>query len=111
MRHYIMHFWHQLPNTIQINIDLMNSMDAYMYQLLCYIYLSFESKVEYLKRINTIGYLMPKWLTKTFESTSANMINANQHYFETVGQIKIIEANRWQYKIQFIIDLLATFKV
>lgn len=113
MRHYIMHFWHQLPDTIQIDIDLMNSMDTYMYRLLCYIYLSLDNKVDYLKRINTIAYLMPKWLMKTFESISNDtwLVDTNQHLLDTVGPIKIMEANRWHYKIQFIIDLLATFQV
>lgn len=118
IRHYMMHFWQQLPKHVTIYVDLMHSLDAHMYSLLMNIYLSIDAPEENLRRLNTMAYLIPMWLTKTFQHIpyaqewSLQFNNGIQYGTSTsVGQIKTNEALRWKCRIKFTVDLLIMLKV
>ena len=122
MRHYLMHFWQQLPRHVTIFVSSMHSLDSHMYSLLEDIYLSnVDTQLDNLKRINTVAYLIPVWLKKTFEyvpfdgecwdlvqhrsAGETGKVNMN------IGEIKVEEAEKWRWRIQFKCDFIVTLKV
>ncbi|KAH9417324.1 DNA-binding protein rfx6 [Dermatophagoides pteronyssinus] len=112
MRHYIMHFWQQLPSNIIIFIDQMKSLDTFMYSSLCRLYLSLDSDDKNLQHINTIGHLMYVWIKEIFNNNSNNMnkwklIISNQYDLGYLNTIKLNDALKWKFKIKFIVNLIA----
>lgn len=110
-----MHFWQQLPQHIIVYVDLMNSLDAHMYRLLMYLYLTLDNE-ENLRKLHTIVHLLPVYLAKTFAYIEHSWIIQNHHNYlplanTTVGEIKIYESKRWNLRIKFTIELIAIFKV
>ena len=113
MRHYIMHFWQQLPPNIVIYVNIMKSLDSYMYSLLCQVYLSPNSSDENLKHINTIGYVMYVWMRNIFNN-NWNIkwkLNSNRTEFDDLNTIKIQDALKWHFKIKFVVNFIASLKV
>ncbi|KAH9515974.1 DNA-binding protein rfx6 [Dermatophagoides farinae] len=112
MRHYIMHFWQQLPPNIVIYVNIMKSLDSYMYSLLCQVYLSPNSSDENLKHINTIGYVMYVWMRNIFNN-NWNIkwkLNSNRTEFDDLNTIKIQDALKWHFKIKFVVNFIASLK-
>ena len=116
MRHYIMHFWQQLPSNIVIFIDQMKLLDSFMYSSLCRLYLSLDSDDKNLQHINTIGHVMYVWIKEIFNNNSNNMnkwklIISNQYNLGYLNTIKLNDALKWKFKIKFIVNLIALLKV
>ena len=121
MRHYIMHFWQQLPSNVSIYIETMKSLDFHMYSLLENVYLSdVNSAIDNLKRMNTIATLIPVWLSKAFECvflergiepTWLLKEYNHPHLLTSISQIKVNEANKWSYRIKSKINLIVTIQV
>lgn len=121
MRHYIMHFWHQLPETIKIYVNEMDSLDEHMFTLLENIYLpSMHASADNVKHVNTMAELMPVWYDYTFQHSLMTNVNQWQLCFDNVhkyshhtslGKVKVKQCLNWKYRIQFKTQLIQMFKV
>ncbi|KAH9395531.1 DNA-binding protein rfx6, partial [Tyrophagus putrescentiae] len=132
MRHYVMHFWQQLPRSVPVYARSMAALDAHMYALLEDIYAgSVEAPVEGLRRLNTVAHLLPVWLKRTFQVVVPNSIagggqnlwallepednvlkgmNIDSRRRVSVGELKVEEATRWSVRIQFKVDFILGVK-
>lgn len=128
-----MHFWQQLPKTVTIYCRTMAALDAHMYALLEDIYASsVDAPVEGLCRLNTVAYLLPVWLKRTFNYVVPNSVGGggggwalvefeeerNFRRFnefnsgcKSVGEMKVEEALKWSYRIKFKVDFIVGMKV
>ncbi len=135
MRHYVMHFWQQLPRSVPVYARSMAALDAHMYALLEDIYAgSVEAPVEGLRRLNTVAHLLPVWLKRTFQVVVPNSIAGIEGLWAllepeedgskcglmniehsrrrgSVGELKVEEATRWSVRIQFKVDFILGVKV
>ena len=137
MRHYVMHFWQQLPRSVPVYARSMAALDAHMYALLEDIYAgSVEAPVEGLRRLNTVAHLLPVWLKRTFQvvvvPNSIGIGGGGENLWAllepednvlkwmniehsrrrgSVGELKVEEATRWSVRIQFKVDFILGVKV
>jgi hypothetical protein len=100
MRHYIIHFWQQLPSHIEIDLEVLKHSDLNLYCTLEDIYLKLETSLEQLKHLNAIATLMPLWIDKA-------MVTIDQ----TVKDAKMKEAIKWKCRVKTQFEMIVLAKV
>lgn len=121
MRHYLQHFWQQLPRHIELDLGSLVSLDQYMFHLLESIYLpTISASTAHLKHLSTIAHLLPMWLEKTF----AYLSTSYEHQWRVIDderrwpppannlsvcELKVSQAIKWRDRIQFKICLVSMF--
>ena len=101
MRHYIIHFWQQLPNHVLIDLDSLKSLDLNLYSTLEDIYLRLDSSSDQLRHLCAIATLNPLWLKKALENYSN----------ESVRGLKIEESLKWKYRVKSQFQMIQMTKV
>lgn len=101
MRHYIIHFWQQLPNHVLIDLEALKALDLNLYSTLEDIYLRLDAGLDQLKHLQAIATLNPLWLKKALESYGN----------EEVRRLKVEESIKWKYRIKSQIQLINISKV
>ncbi|CAG2109465.1 unnamed protein product, partial [Medioppia subpectinata] len=90
MRHYVIHFWHQLPNHVQIDLEVLKSLDLNLYSTLEDIYLRLDASLDQLRHLYAIASLNPLWLRKALENYSN----------KSVSRLKLDESLKWKYRVK-----------
>ena len=101
MRHYIIHFWQQLPNHVLIDLEALKALDLNLYSTLEDIYLRMDAGLDQLRHLQAIATLNPLWLKKALDNYG------NQE----VHRVKIEESVKWKYRIKSQIQLINISKV
>ncbi|CAG2165900.1 unnamed protein product [Oppiella nova] len=74
MRHYIIHFWQQLPNHVQIDLEVLKTLDLNLYSTLEDIYLRLDASLDQLRHLYAIASLNPLWLKKALDNYSNKLV-------------------------------------
>ncbi|XP_054166080.1 DNA-binding protein RFX6-like [Oppia nitens] len=96
MRHYIIHFWQQLPNHVQIDLDSLKALDLNLYSTLEDIYLRLDASLDQLRHLYAIASLNPLWLKKALE-------NYNN---ESVCRLKLEQSFKWKYRVKSMFQFI-----
>lgn len=100
MRHYVIHFWQQLPHHVEVDLETLRKIDCNYYSTLEDIYLHLNSSPDQLKHLYAIARLNPLWLEKALVSCD-----------EAVKKTKTSLAIKWKSKIKNQYQLLEIIKV
>jgi hypothetical protein len=101
MRHYIIHFWQQLPNHVQIDLDALKSLDLNFYSTLEDIYLKLDASLDHLRHLYAIATLNPLWLNKALDN----------YGIKAVRELKLEQAFKWKCRVKSKFQLIAIAKV
>ena len=100
MRHYVIHFWNQLPSHVEIDLEMLKQLDNNFYKTLEDIYMKIDSSVDQLKHLYAISTLNPLWLNKAMDGC-----------YEEVKNVKEREAIKWKCKVKTQFQLIFLAKV
>ncbi len=101
MRHYIIHFWQQLPNHVQIDLEALKSLDLNLYSTLEDIYLKLDASLDQLRHLYAIATLNPLWLNKALDN----------YGIKAVRELKLEQAFKWKCRVKSKFQLIAIAKV
>jgi len=96
MRHYIIHFWQQLPQHVEIDLEGLRNLDINLYSTLEDIYLKLDATIDNLRHLYAIATLNPLWLNKALENYTNN----------PVRELKLQQAFKWKYRVKSKFQLI-----